>query len=130
MDDALAIGVDIGATNTRAAVVARDGRILARSLHLTRTDSGMRLSPDELVALVARCVREAEAAAGVAGLAVGVGSIGQIHRETGRIMGTTTDYRDYVGYPLRDRLAAALGAAVWLDNDAKVAGLGEFRCGA
>jgi glucokinase len=90
----------------------------------------MRLSPDALVRLVVACVREVEAAAGVRGLPVGVGSIGQIHRETGRILGTTADYEEYIGFLLRDRLAAALSATVWLDNDAKVAGLGELRCGA
>ena len=129
LDTQLAIGVDIGATNTRAAVVTRSGQIVARAQRLTRF-SGMRLPPDDLVQLVVACVREVETAAGVQGLPVGVGSIGQIHRETGRILGTTADYAEYIGFPLRDRLAAALAADVWLDNDAKVAGLGEFRCGA
>ena len=130
MDAQLAIGVDIGATNTRAAVVARSGQIVARAQRLTHFASGTRLPPDDLAKLVVECVREVEAAAGVQGLPIGVASIGQIHRETGRILGTTAGYQEYVGFPLRDRLAAALGAAVWLDNDAKVAGLGEFRCGA
>jgi len=129
MDAQFAIGVDIGATNTRAAVVARSGQIVARTQRPTRFAERC-LPPDDLVQLVVACVREVEATAGVHGLPVGVGSIGQIHRQTGRILGTTADYEEYVGFPLRDRLAAALGAAVWLDNDAKVAGLGEFRCGA
>jgi len=129
MDAQLAIGVDIGATNTRAAIVTRSGQIVVRVQRPTHF-LGMRLLPDALVELVVACVREVEAAAGARGLPVGVGSIGQIHRETGRILGTTADYDEYVGFPLRDRLAEALAADVWLDNDAKVAGLGEFRCGA
>ena len=130
MSGDLAIGVDIGASNTRAAIVARAGTLLTRRACRTVNASGEWPSPEELVALVATLVREVQADTGHAALPVGVGSVGQIDRQTGRLLGTTLADGRYEDFPLRLRLEQVLGGAVCLDNDAKVAGLGELRCGA
>ena len=123
---AAAIGVDLGGTALRAAIVAADGAVLAHAEEATRAADGPAAIVGQIAALVGR-VRAARPDVPVAGL--GVGSPGPLDAAAGVVhhAPTLAGWRDV---PLRDLLAARPGLEVRLENDANVATLAEWRFGA
>jgi len=123
----LALGVDLGGTNVRAAVVdASSGAIVAAHKEPLRDRS-----PAKVVEVVGHALREAAAAAGVAPSAagrVGVGVAGQCLGTTGVVLNAPNlGWRDV---PFGDLLSAALSIPVKVANDLAVAAWGEKRFGA
>jgi xylulokinase len=73
----LGIGIDVGSTNVKVALVDPDGTLLAdasRALHSEHRGDAVEQDPDELWSAVADAVREVAHLAG--GAAAGVGTIG------------------------------------------------------
>jgi glucokinase len=123
----LALGVDLGGTNARAAVVdASSGEIVAAHKEPLRDRA-----PARAVEVVRHALAEAAAAAGVALRAagrVGVGVAGQCLGTTGVVLNAPNlGWRDV---PFGDLLADALGVPVKVANDLAVAAWGEKRFGA
>ncbi|MFL5274260.1 MAG: ROK family protein [Anaeromyxobacteraceae bacterium] len=123
----LALGVDLGGTNARAAVVERDtGRIVAshKETHRSRT-------PEAVVEVVAEAVRQSLGAANLAASAfagIGVGVAGQVLGRTGVVLNAPNlGWRDVA---LGDLLARRLALRVRIANDLSVAAWGERRFGA
>jgi glucokinase len=124
---ALALGVDLGGTNARAAVVDRDTGALAASYKEPLRDR----APGKVVEVIRHAVEQAAAAAGTT-LAVcgrvGVGVAGQVLGTTGVVLNSPNlGWRD-VGFGAL--LEEALGIPVLLANDLAVAAWGERRFGA
>ena len=123
----LALGVDLGGTNARAAAVdASTGEIVAAHKEPVRERS-----PERVVEVVAHALREAASAAGIA-LAgagrVGVGVAGQCLGTTGVVLNAPNlGWRDI---PFGDLLSAALSLPVKVANDLAVAAWGEKKFGA
>jgi len=124
---ALAMGVDLGGTNARAAVVDRDtGEIVAahKEPHRERT-------PQAVVEAVAHSVRHSGAAAGLEPAAfghVGVGVAGQCLGRTGVVLNAPNlGWRDV---PFGDLLQRELGVPIRIANDLSAAAWGERRFGA
>ncbi len=123
----LALGVDLGGTNARAALVDREsGAIVAahKEHHLDR-------SPRAVAALVARAVAEACSVHGSRPQScgrVGVGVAGQCLGTTGVVLNAPNlGWRDV---PFGELLQDALGMEVRIANDLSVAAWGEQRFGA
>lgn len=129
-NDKLALGIDIGGTNIRAALVTRNGDIIHEAHRPTpHNPDGDLPAPDTLTAAVVDCA--APLLADVEVLGVGVGSGGQFNPMAGAFRGINTNRPEYVGYPFRDELAAGLnGLPVFVDNDVKMAAYGELTHGA
>lgn len=130
------VGVDLGGTNVRAAVLDRNEKSLGRF----ETPSDAKAGAAKTVVRIADAVRGAADAAGVnindIG-AVGVAVPGHINVPEGRIVWAPNfgeyandSYVPYKDVYLRDMVEAELGIAMVMDNDANVAALGEFRFGA
>jgi glucokinase len=123
----LGLGVDLGGTNARAAVVdTASGRILAAHKEPLRDRS-----PPRVAEVIRHAVAEASAAAAVAAGsvgAVGVGVAGQCLGRSGLVLNAPNlSWRDVAfGQLLRD----ALGLEVRVANDLSVAAWGERRFGA
>jgi glucokinase len=123
----LALGVDLGGTNARAAVVdAVTGEIVAahkEPLH--------ERSPERVVEVVKNAIVAAARAGGVdprAVGAVGVGVAGQCLGATGVVLNAPNlGWRDV---PFGELLGKAIGAPVRIANDLSVAAWGERRFGA
>ncbi len=112
------IGVDIGGTNVRAARVDRGGRMTGHVK--VRTDSMPTVA--ELVGhLVERLLTDDVDA-------VGIGIPGRLDRDGTTIL--SAGYVDVAGLRLGDRIGAAIGRPVVLDNDAHMALLAELQVGA
>src|SRR5438876_616402 len=82
-EDALLLGVDVGATTTAAGVVARDGKVLIEQRASTHRDGKGRVLPT-IVGLMAAVRAEAEGR-GRALAAIGVGVPGAVDPVSGRV---------------------------------------------
>ena len=116
---ARAIGIDIGGTNTRAALVSAEGKILARVSGLTAT-SAAAVYKD--IVMQATALRDAET------VAIGVGIPGRVDAKTGRIM--SGGYVDLSGLHLAEQLKQDVGLPAFADNDANMALKAEAAIGA
>lgn len=119
-----ALGIDVGGTNVRAAVVDLATGVVVAS----RRGPLAGRTPDEVVRAVVWTTREAVEAAGVRPVAAGAGFAGQIEGESGRVLSAPNlGWRDVA---LGQLLGAALGLPVRVVNDLNAAAWGEYRCGA
>lgn len=123
----LALGVDLGGTNARAAVVDRDsGEIVASHKEPLRERT-----PDAVVGTLVHVVQAAADAAGIAPAAagrVGVGVAGQVLGRTGLV--TNAPNLGWRDVPFGELVGRALGVPVRVANDLSVAAWGEKRFGA
>ena len=118
MDAVLAL--DVGGTKVAAGVVDEDGHLLARASRAT--PSG--LDGEEVFGALLEAALEVRTGVEVA---CGVGSGGPMVR--GETV-SPLNIPAWRAFPLRRRLAEALGVSVFIDNDAKALALGEGWCGA
>lgn len=121
-----ALGIDIGGTRMRAAVVAPDGKVLSRAECATPAKA----APDDIVATVATIVLQAMRGHSPGSiLSAGVCAPGPLDVPRGVAIATPT-IRGFVDYPLRARIAAAIGMPTGLDHDGHAAAYGEWKFGA
>jgi glucokinase len=125
-----AIGIDLGGTNLKAALVQRDQGIVQRSATPTEADRG----PDHVVDRIAAAVHDMIETAPDSEIAgVGIGSPGTIDWERT----TISQPPNFPGWKqvnlqtaLRERLPDRFDdLAVFVENDANVAGLGSAHYG-
>jgi glucokinase len=118
------IAVDIGGTKLAAAIVADDGRIIARA----RAATPVVRDPEAVFAALVGVVDSLPADERAEATACGVGCGGPM-RERGAFVSPVNipGWRDF---PLRNRLQVHTGLATWIDNDAKALALGEGWLGA
>lgn len=130
------VGIDLGGTNVRAAVIDRAEKVLGRAENSSEAKGGI----GRTVIAIAQAIHGAVANAGVTleqiG-AIGLAVPGHIDVPLGLIRWAPNfgDYVDgeYVPYrliPLRSLMEKEVGVSVVMDNDANTAALGEFRFGA
>lgn len=117
------IGIDLGGTNVRLGLV-HEGKIVQQCAEVV----GDRRSPDAIVALLTTLILKADRAWGKAD-AVGIGAPGIVDPSSG-IIHRSPHYPQWIGFSLRDRLQAAIGRPVAVDNDANAIAMGEATVGA
>jgi glucokinase len=126
MPSTYSIGVDLGGTNLRAAVIQQDGKLLEKVSSATNIGD----SPEPAIEVIVRGIQTLQGKYGKASLAgVGVGVPGFIRMKEGVIAGWG-NRPAFNGYPVRDEIEKRLGAKVFLENDANAAALGEKWMGA
>ncbi|HEX9019902.1 MAG TPA: ROK family protein [Nitrospirota bacterium] len=122
------IGVDLGGTNLRTALLSQEGEILDRQKEATRASGGWKTVVTRLVENIAR-QRELAAQRGLDVAAVGVGAPGVIRMDKGIVV-KSPNFPDWNNLPLREELEKALNISVIIENDANAAALGEQWRGA
>lgn len=125
MNGPLAIGIDLGGTQLRAALVDGEGAVLARAATLTDIAGG----PAGVLAQMRRLVAEVSGRAQGEVVGVGISSPGPLDTTEGIVLHIPT-LPGWDDFPLRDRLAAELSLAVVIENDGIAAAYGEWRHGA
>lgn len=123
---AYSIGVDLGGTNSRAAAMDREGRILERIAMATDLHSGRDRVIDDIVGNIVQ-LRQQVGEHGLVG--VGIGVPGFIRMKEGMIVGSH-NMPGFDNFPVRDEISRRLGSPVILENDANAAALGEKWMGA
>jgi glucokinase len=120
------VGIDIGGTNVVAGTVAEDG---SEMLGLVSEPTISEQGADAVLGRIVKLARASIAAARGKEIAgVGIGSPGPLNTTTGVVL--LTPNLGWTNFPLRDRLAQALGLPATLDNDANCAIFGEWWRGA
>jgi glucokinase len=117
-----AVGVDLGGTNMRAALVDESGKIHAHAKVRTPVEAGPEATAVAMNALVSE-VRSSETIIGI-----GIGSPGPLSR-TEKMIYQTPNLPGFDRFPLGQRLQDLAGCTVFLDNDAKCAAYGEAHFG-
>lgn len=124
----LIIGIDLGGTNLRCALMDDEHRILARY----ETSTGALDGPDNVVQRMASGVLAVTKQAGVATekiRAVGIGAPGPLDSCRGVVL-EMPNLPGWEDYPLAARLSEKTNLTCLLENDANAAGWGEFWGGA
>ena len=117
----LALGVDIGGTNTKVALVSDTGEVSAIENFRTGRDFA------SLITNIREAAVRCRGSASIEG--AGVAVAGFINPARDRLSyNPNLDW--LVGFPLRDAIADALGSAVTLEVDSNASCLGEYRFGA
>jgi glucokinase len=122
------LGIDLGGTNVKAGVVDDQGRVLSSLSGPTEAVRG----PDAGVTTLARLGRKAVDQSGVGWdhiAGVGLGSPGFMNIAAGMLL-NPPNLPGWDDFPLRDRVADALGRPVAFQNDANAAAFGESWVGA
>ena len=120
------VGVDLGGTNLRAAVIQEDGTLLEKISNATPLGASPEPAIEEMVASI-QTLQSRHGADQLAG--VGVGVPGFIRMKEGVVAGWG-NRPAFNGYPVRDEIEKRLGKKVFLENDANAAALGEKWMGA
>ncbi len=122
------IGVDLGGTNLRSALLSPDGDLLDKYAEATRASDGWKKVVRRLVDNIKRQQESAERK-GLSVAAVGVGAPGIIQGDTGIVV-KSPNFPDWNNLPLKSELESALDLPVTIENDANAAALGEQWRGA
>jgi len=122
-----AIGVDLGGTNLRIAVVDRDGQLLEK----VTTGTKVVLGRQHVVAEMTDAIRSLTGKFRGTGelLGIGIGVPGIIDMRTGMLR-ESPNLPGWEDYPVQDEIERLLGTTVILENDANVAAFGEKWLGA
>ncbi len=130
------IGVDLGGTNVRAAVVGKNDRILGQARNPSAAKSGVQRVIEQVTLTIREALTDAQVTAEQIG-AVGMGVPGHIDTKTGLVrwsnnFGEMVDgaFRMFLNVPFTEPISELIGIATYAGNDANMAALGEFRYGA
>lgn len=116
------IGVDLGGTNIRAAVVNEDGTILRIKKAESHPERGAELVMETMISLI-ESLEGYEECEGI-----GLGIPGPIDTVHGKII-VSTNLPKLIGFPIADYIQKHFQKPTYMDNDVKVAGLGEAVLG-
>ena len=121
------IGIDLGGTNIAAAIVAEDGTIIRKGSTPTLRERDYKAILKDMAMLALKLIEEE-------GInldeihSVGVGSPGTPDNEKGIIV--YNNNLNFKNTPIREEIRKYIDKPVYIGNDANVAALGEYECGA
>ena len=127
--EACIIGVDLGATNTKSALVRADGRLLWRDSRPTPAEAGRDGLLEHLRDVVARC-GEAASEMGLQSSAIGIATAGWVDPNEGNVVYATGNLPGWAGAAIRSELEHSAGLPVAVENDANAMAVAERRFGA
>ena len=124
----LFVGIDLGGTKILAALVSRQGEVIAEAKAKTKAQRG----PDGVIQRIAQTVRLAMEQASVTSeaiAAVGIGAPGPVDPQAG-VVHNPPNLPGWQAVPLARKLAETLDIPVYLENDVNLGTLGEHSYGA
>lgn len=122
------LGIDIGGTAIKLAIVWSDGRLGRTDSIRTHADEG----PEPALARLLEAVRSLLAQEDLATsemCALGLASAGIVDATENLVL-DAPNLRSWQRYPLAQKLGEALGVPAFLENDVNAMAFGEWRCGA
>ena len=122
------IGIDLGGTFIKAAVVGLDGQVCSEISIETQAEQGPNQVIERLCLAAQQTCRAAERELSDM-VGIGLGSPGPLNREQSVVI-KSVNLPGWENVALRDRLSELTGLAVAMTNDASAATFGEFWAGA
>ncbi|MFQ5692679.1 MAG: ROK family protein [Nitrospinota bacterium] len=123
MSDRVYIGIDIGGTNLKLALISEAGEVLSKTARPSSSDGG----PEGLRRGLAEAV--SSVAGGKVVSDIGIGCAGVLSADR-RSVQASPNLPEIEGLPLCDSLESEFGVETLLENDANAIALGEFWRGA
>lgn len=117
------IGVDLGGTQARAAIVSEDGKILQIVTNPSKAQEDAQTIVDNLVSTI----QQLDLDDSVVG--IGLGVPGPVDTINGKMV-MATNIPALSGYNMQQAISERLNLPTFMDNDANVAGLAEALVGA
>lgn len=117
------IGIDLGGTNVRAAMVNENGEVL----QIVKEATEINLGTSHVMEKLKNMIRQLDGYEKVSG--IGLGVPGPVDIKNG-VMVLSSNLPGFKGYPIAQEIQDTFNIPTYIDNDANVAGLGEARQGA
>ncbi len=117
------LGVDLGGTNVRVAVITQQGQILEEIKRPSLASEGPEIVLNNIIDMVNTLEGADEC------LGMGLGLPGPVNTELGCVT-LSTNLKGFTGFPVIDYLSKHFDFPIYMDNDANVAGLAEALVGA
>jgi len=121
-------GVDVGGTNLKVALLWSDGTVIAARQIPTHAEAGPEQGCRRIIETLQALAQEHGHGAEDLG-AIGVDSAGLVDHEHNLVL-DSPNLRGWERFPLAERIGAAFGAPVQLENDVNAMAYGEWRLGA
>lgn len=126
MPSSLAIAVDLGGTQVRAALIQRDATIVSQMIENTRASAGGVAVVKQIQSMIEKLRSKA---VGNSVLGVGLCAPGPLDAQSGIALSTPT-IKGFSDLPIGEMLSRDLPWKVLIENDGIAAALGEWRHGA
>ncbi len=117
------IGIDLGGTNVRVALVNEDGNVLQVVKQATEIEHGTA----HVMSKIKSMIREIKGYESIKG--IGLGVPGPVDTKN-RCLLLSSNLPGFTNYPIAQEIEEEFNVPTFIDNDANVAGLGEATQGA
>lgn len=122
------IGIDVGGTNIKIALVGKNGDIIYSNSIPTRSEMGYEYTVNNMKQAVATLMEETKSTkSDIEG--IGFGFPGQVDYKTG-VVKNLPNIPGWVNVPIAEIMEKEFGITVRIDNDVRCAALGELNYGA
>lgn len=124
-----AIGIDLGGTSVKYALIDNEGVFHFQG----KLPSNAHISADAVITQLVTAIQEVQAAAqqlNVEVKGIGIGTPGIVDNTNRIVLGGAENIKGWENLPLADRIEAIVKLPVMLGNDANLMGLGETMYGA
>ncbi len=123
----MVIGIDLGGTFIKAAIVDPRGRVLARMKRPTEAAMGKERVVDNVFSIVRALKAVSFSLGGISALGMGIPGVIDFRRG---VISTSPNLPGWENIPIRKMLSRRVGMPLYLENDANAAALGEKWMGA
>ena len=127
--EANAIGIDIGGTSIKAAIVSHGGEVIAPITIPTQASGGRDVIARSLLEATAQTIDTARLR-GIEIQGIGIASAGAIDAANGIVFAATENLPGWAGFDLRGFMKQHTPLPVFVENDAHAAALSELHFGA
>lgn len=126
-DNTCVVGIDVGGTTITSGLVAPDGKLIEHFTRPTESEKG----PDRAMENILRSIEDIIAKAGDRKiLGIGLGTPGAVDVQTGLVLYCAPNIPNWTGRQLKTPIEERFRLPVFVDNDAKMAVMGEATFGA
>lgn len=122
------IGIDLGGTNTKAAIVTRSGELLHTLTVPTPATLGRTVLLNHLKQIAKDVMTQAKGM-GLTPSALGIATAGWVDFSTGQVAYATENLPGWTGTPIAEELSASTQLPVAVENDANALALAEKQFG-
>lgn len=123
-----AIGIDIGGTAIKAALVGSTGEVVAPITIPTQATGARDVIAQSLLEAVRQSLASS-AARGIQPAGIGIASAGAIDAKNGTVFAATENLPGWAGFDIRGFIAQHTKLPVYVENDAHAAALSELHYG-